>query len=94
MGIQAKNDKKIPISKKVKFTTNHEKGAHGEFFFCDSGWIILPDDKILGVRAPRPRAFFFLSEVTTTKSALFKMVKIQKSARAARLNAGRKTWDI
>ena len=82
------------MSQKVKFTPNCEKGAHGENFFgvAPDGLYTL-DIKSLGVRAPRGRDFFLLSEVTTPKIGLFKMVKMQKCAPAAR-GARQKTWDI
>ena len=75
----------LAISKKVKFTPKCEKGAHGEkkFGVAPDGLYLL-DRKNLGVRAPRARDFFLLSEVTTPKMDLFKMVKMQKCARAAR----------
>ena len=78
-----------------------KKGRMAKFFFVTPDGLYTLDIKSLGVRAPRPRDFFLLSEVTATKSALFKMVKMQKSARgaraarqSARLNTGRKTWDM
>ena len=60
-----------------------KKGRTAKIFFCDSDGLYIPQIKSLGVRAPRPRDFFLLSEVTTTKIGLFKMVKMQKRARGA-----------
>ena len=57
-------------------------------------------EKIWGARAAGAR-LIQESEVTTAKIGLFKMVKMQKCAPAARgarqnarLNARQKTWDI
>ena len=73
------------MSKKIKFTPNCEKGAKIQNnIFCGSGWIIYTRyRKSWGERAAGAR-LIQESEVTTPKSGLFKMVKMQKCARAAR----------
>ena len=60
-----------------------KKGRTAKKIFVTPDGLYTLDIKSLGMRAPRPRDFFLLSEVTTTKSALFKMAKMQKSARGA-----------
>ena len=71
------------MSQKVKFTPNCEKLGAAKIFGVAPDVLYCLDIKNLGVRAPRARDLF-KNPRSLQQTLAFKMVKMQKCARAAR----------